>query len=116
MVGKEEEEDGLGKAGKVAAREGGGAEVRQVRVFGERLSGGHVAPARQRPPQARFVVFGPSAAPIAAPRARSGDRGGSRSRSRSLHRAGGCTSPACPALWLRKRKGSAGPAGRRRRD
>lgn len=33
MVWKEEEE-GLGKAGKVATREGGGAEVRQVRVFG----------------------------------------------------------------------------------
>lgn len=106
-------EEGLGKAGKVAAREGGGAEVRQVLVLG---SGRPGARGRGESPPAPSAISGLWAlgGSHRGSRARSGDHGSNRNR--SLHRAGGCTYPAGPALWLRKRKGSAGPAGRRRRD
>lgn len=62
------EKDALGRAGKRASGEGGGARVRQVsvRVMAVRPGTRTRSTERLLLPTARFLVFRPSAAPIVA--------------------------------------------------
>ena len=115
MVWKEEES--VGRAGKVAAGEGGGAEVRQVRT------GVRVMAVRQgtlpRRVSARlrrdFWSLGPRRLPSRLPGAQLGPRRRRRRRRRRRQpvappRGRRTPNPPAPALWLPEAEGECSPA------